>query len=218
LSGGDAKVDLSAFQETVYRPARKAGFAGLAATRRAGVGWRGSVGVRGRPGLRPVSGAFGGACGADAADAGLERFGRHRVAAGMGGRGRGAVDLRQRRQVGMTAANIQASRPQVVSCQSCGQPFTPQRRSARFCSPACRVAAHRARLSVTGAVPRGGTVCALKPARGTSGSLTSIRQRRWRHHCNAKGRGHCPRHALACDVADQICGWPSQRHGQPHPC
>jgi len=65
---------------------------------------------------------------------------------------------------------VGTQRAVTASCQSCGQPFTPQRRSARFCSPACRVAAHRARLSVTGAAPRGGTACALKPARGTSGA------------------------------------------------
>jgi hypothetical protein len=52
---------------------------------------------------------------------------------------------------------------------------------------------------------------------GYIGSLTSIRRRRWRHHCNAKGRGHRPRPTLAQYVAHQVCGWPSQRHGQPHP-
>ena len=56
------------------------------------------------------------------------------------------------------------------SCQNCGSSFVPQRRSARFCSPACRVAAHRARASVTGAAPRGATARAAKPATGTSGA------------------------------------------------
>src|SRR5262245_36438105 len=32
------------------------------------------------------------------------------------------------------------------TCDHCGQPFTPQRRSARFCSDAHRLAAHRASL------------------------------------------------------------------------
>jgi hypothetical protein len=43
--------------------------------------------------------------------------------------------------------------------------------------------------------------------------------RRWRGSCNAKQPcgGHCPRHALARDVAHQVCGRPPQRHDQPHP-
>jgi hypothetical protein len=31
-----------------------------------------------------------------------------------------------------------------VKCAECGERFTPQRSTARYCSPRCRVAAHRA--------------------------------------------------------------------------
>lgn len=34
--------------------------------------------------------------------------------------------------------------PQPVACSHCGASFTPKRSTARFCSTACRVAAHRA--------------------------------------------------------------------------
>lgn len=47
-------------------------------------------------------------------------------------------------------------------CETCSEPFVPQRRSARYCSSACRVAAHRARAPVTHAAPRGGVNGAIK--------------------------------------------------------
>jgi hypothetical protein len=37
-----------------------------------------------------------------------------------------------------------------VGCRHCGGAFTPERTSARFCSPKCRVAAHRARAKAGG--------------------------------------------------------------------
>ena len=54
-----------------------------------------------------------------------------------------------------------------VTCETCSEPFVPQRRSARFCTTACRMAAHRARHSVTHVASGGGTAHALGPPPGT---------------------------------------------------
>jgi hypothetical protein len=39
----------------------------------------------------------------------------------------------------------QSSRQRSQSCARCGEAFTPQRATARYCSTRCRVAAHRAK-------------------------------------------------------------------------
>ena len=33
--------------------------------------------------------------------------------------------------------------PDLINCQHCGSTFQPQRKTAKFCSPSCRVTAHR---------------------------------------------------------------------------
>jgi hypothetical protein len=63
-----------------------------------------------------------------------------------------------------------------AACQRCGSSFVPKRRSARFCSPACRVAAHRARAPVTGAAPHGATARESKSATGTSGASRAFQR------------------------------------------
>src|SRR5512133_1909621 len=50
----------------------------------------------------------------------------------------------------------------ITTCETCRKTFTPRRRSARFCSDRCRVAAYRARAAVTGATPRSATNDAVK--------------------------------------------------------
>jgi hypothetical protein len=55
----------------------------------------------------------------------------------------------------------------VTLCELCEQPFLPQRRTARFCSPACRVAAFRRRASVTAAGSNKPTARALERSSGT---------------------------------------------------
>lgn len=61
-----------------------------------------------------------------------------------------------------------------ASCETCHHSFVMQRRSARFCSVACRVAAHRARSPVTHAASRGAAGRELKPAAGRSGAPQSL--------------------------------------------
>jgi hypothetical protein len=48
----------------------------------------------------------------------------------------------------------------MASCAHCGQPFEAKRADAKFCSPACKQAGHRAKLSVT---KSGVTVSRLPP-------------------------------------------------------
>ena len=52
--------------------------------------------------------------------------------------------------------------PMITTCETCRELFTLRRRSARFCSDRCRVAAYRARAAVTGATPRRATNDAVK--------------------------------------------------------
>ena len=60
-------------------------------------------------------------------------------------------------------------------CEACREPFAPQRRWARFCSTACRMAAYRERPRVTHAAPGRGTARALKLLPGTSAGLCDHR-------------------------------------------
>jgi hypothetical protein len=61
----------------------------------------------------------------------------------------------------------------ITTCETCRKPFTARRGSARFCSDRCRVAAHRARAAVTGAMPRGATNKAVKaPPRSLAPAVT----------------------------------------------
>jgi hypothetical protein len=54
-------------------------------------------------------------------------------------------------------------------CEGCQEPLLPQRRrSARFCSPACRVASFRRRTSVTHAQTSKPTARVLRRSAGTS--------------------------------------------------
>ena len=63
--------------------------------------------------------------------------------------------------------------PMIITCETCREPFTPRRRSARFCSDRCRVAAYRARAAVTGATPRSATNDAVKaPPRSVVPAVT----------------------------------------------
>jgi hypothetical protein len=49
---------------------------------------------------------------------------------------------RERRHLAAGLATA-TGKPIKRKCQQCGQPFTPQRSTARFCSASCRVAHHR---------------------------------------------------------------------------
>jgi hypothetical protein len=51
-----------------------------------------------------------------------------------------------------------------MECQHCGSTFAPRRSWARFCSVACRMAAHRAGAPVTHPEPPGRAVDAAKPS------------------------------------------------------
>jgi hypothetical protein len=56
----------------------------------------------------------------------------------------------------------------ITACETCGGPFQSRRRWSRYCSATCRVAAHRARASVTHSEPQGAGAQAPKSSPGTS--------------------------------------------------
>ena len=56
----------------------------------------------------------------------------------------------------------------ITACETCGEPFQSRRRWSRYCSTTCRVAAHRARASVTHSEPQGAGAKAPKSSSGTS--------------------------------------------------
>ena len=80
-----------------------------------------------------------------------------------------------------------------ATCSHCGSKFEPQRRSARFCRPACRVAAHRqAGCNAKKASPRlteGASACKNSSPGSRPKSATTA----------PRGLSVTPRHAIITD-------------------
>lgn len=63
-----------------------------------------------------------------------------------------------------------------TTCEECGEPFVPVRRSAKFCSPACRLKAHRRATETAARAQQPNAVPWMRPtkcARTSSGIWSS---------------------------------------------
>lgn len=73
------------------------------------------------------------------------------------------LDGRALPRIGTAGASLREERPKALACEYCGAAFEAKRSTARYCSPACRLKAHRSGVSVspeTLSVSRlGGGVC-----------------------------------------------------------